>query len=62
MKTKNGLDLVILGQIAIENKPFFIVKMPHAFYQSDILISHVVLPAYEFSEYDNGIQPAEVVL
>ena len=61
MKTKTGLEVDVLGQIQIDNKPHFIVKMPHAFYESGILIAHILLPASELDGVNNGIPPAEVV-
>ena len=60
MKTKSGIELLILGQIQIDGKQHYIVQMPNAFYQHGLLVRHVVLPMHYF-DVDNGISPAEIV-
>jgi hypothetical protein len=57
MKTKDGQELEVVGQVQME-KPYFIVKIPIPFYQGTRLVKFILLPITEF-DVKNGAQEVE---
>lgn len=56
MKHKNGREIQILGEIAIDSKQHFLCKLP-AFYNNGILVSVVAIPVSDFvKELDNLVE------
>jgi hypothetical protein len=60
MKLKSGPDLVVLGEVNVDNRPHVICKAIHPFYTNGVLVSMLVLPVSEF-EHNNGAEWCEVI-
>ena len=56
MLLNNGLDVQVLGQIAIDNTPHFICKLPTVLYVNDMLVSIVVLHQKEFKDFVDKVK------
>lgn len=61
MLTKTNVEMNVVGQVAINGKAHFIVKLEAAKYQQGVLYSHILVPVHNFS-VPNGAEWAEVVI
>lgn len=60
MKTKDGCELDVLGQVQIVDKIHFIVKLPYTIYQDNRLVRYILLPITDF-KIEDGVPDVEYV-
>jgi predicted metalloenzyme YecM len=62
MKTKQGKDFNVVGQIGIDNGPYNIVKLDSAVIISGQIVKYIALSAGEFEDSLKSADHVEVII